>query len=165
MIMARGGRLAAVSVNLGPGPTASRRLGYLLKHAMVRMEELNAAALAPLGIDVRELGVMFLVNDHEPSSQQQAAQRLGVDRTTMVALIDTLERKGLISRHPHADDRRRNIVELTDAGRATLRRATEASNQAESAFLAPLSAVAAHDLRTALQQTLLGAPNHSARRD
>jgi len=146
-----------VLVDLGPGATASRRLGYLLKHAMMRMEALNVSALAPLGIDPRELGVMFLIGDHRPTSQEQSAQRLGVDRTTMVALIDTLERKGLVTRHPDADDRRRNVVELTDAGREVLRHATKASDEAESAFLSPLTAAAADNLRAALQRALLGA--------
>ncbi len=144
-----------MSIDLGPGPAASRRLGYLFKHATMRMEVLNASALASLGIDPRELGVMFLVGDHEPTSQQESAQRLGVDRTTMVALIDTLERKGLVTRHPDADDRRRNVVALTDTGRDVLRQATKASDEAESALLSPLSAAAADDLRTALQQILL----------
>jgi len=124
---------------------------------MMRMEALNVSALAPLGIDPRELGVMFLIGDHKPTSQEQSAQRLGVDRTTMVALIDRLERKGLVKRHPDADDRRRNVVELTDAGREVLRHATKASNEAESAFLSPLTAAAADNLRTALQRALLGA--------
>jgi DNA-binding MarR family transcriptional regulator len=146
-----------VSVDLGPGPTASRRLGYLFKHAMARMEALNVSALAPLGIEPRELGVMFLIGDHEPTSQQQSAQRLGVDRTTMVALIDTLERKGLVTRHPDAADRRRNVVELTGAGRDVLRHATKAGDEAESAFLSPLNAAAADNLRTALQRALLSA--------
>jgi DNA-binding MarR family transcriptional regulator len=146
-----------VPIDLGPGATASGRLGYLLKHAMMRMEALNVSALAPLGIDSRELGVMFLIGDHKPTSQEQSAQRLGVDRTTMVAVIDTLERKGLVTRHPDAHDRRRNVVELTDAGRKVLRHATKASNDAESAFLSPLTAAAADNLRTALQRALLGA--------
>lgn len=151
-----------MSLDLGPGPRASHRLGYLLKHAMVRMEALNASALAPLGIDTRELGVMFLIGDHEPTSQQQSAQRLGVDRTTMVALIDTLEHKGLVTRHPDADDRRRNVVVLTDAGRDVVRQATKASSEAERTFLSPLTAEAADDLRTALQQALLGARDAAA---
>jgi DNA-binding MarR family transcriptional regulator len=134
---------------------------------MMRMEALNVSALAPLGIDPRELGVMLLIGDHKPSSQEQSAQRLGVDRTTMVALIDTLERKGLVTRHPDADDRRRNVVELTAAGHEVLLHATKASNEAESAFLFPLTAAAADNLRAALQQALLGAdrpaPNETDR--
>jgi DNA-binding MarR family transcriptional regulator len=128
----------------------SRRLGYLLKHAQLRMAGLTAAALKPFGIEGRELAVLFVLADRGPASQQQAAQRLGIDRTTMVALLDALEGKGLVSRHPDADDRRRNVVELTGAGQDTLRRASQASDDAERAFLAPLSPQAARQLRDSL---------------
>jgi DNA-binding MarR family transcriptional regulator len=129
----------------------SRRLGYLLKHAQLRMAELTAAALAPYVINGRELAVLLVLADGQPASQQQAAQRLAIDRTTMVAMLDTLEGKGLVSRHPDADDRRRNVVELTDAGRDLLQRATKASDDAERALLAPLSPQAAQQLRDSLQ--------------
>jgi len=86
----------------------------------------------------------------EPASQQQAAQRLGVDRTTMVGLVDVLEDKGLVQRHAHAEDRRRNVVELTEAGRDTLHRAGQAAQGAESRFLAPLSRADAQRLKAAL---------------
>jgi DNA-binding MarR family transcriptional regulator len=140
-----------VSKTDGPGPELSRRLGYLFKHAQLRMTELTAAALAPYVIDGRELGVLLVLADGQPASQQQAAQRLAIDRTTMVAMLDTLEGKGLVSRHPDADDRRRNVVELTDAGRDILQRAVKASDDAERAFLAPLSPQAAQQLRDSLQ--------------
>ena len=135
----------------GPGPELSRNLVYLLKHAYLRMAELTTKALAPHGIDGRELGVLLALAGGEPKSQQQAAQRLGIDRTTMVAMLDTLEGKGLVSRHPDADDRRRNVVELTEAGKETLRRAVEASDEVERGFLAPLSQQAAQQLRSSLQ--------------
>ncbi|MFD1146857.1 MarR family winged helix-turn-helix transcriptional regulator [Saccharothrix hoggarensis] len=137
--------------NDGPGPELRRNLVYLLKHAHHRMAELTGEALAPHGIEGRELGVLLTLAGREPMSQQQAAQRLGIDRTTMVALLDALERKGLVSRHPDADDRRRNVVGLTEAGQDTLRRATEATDEAERAFLASLSPRAAEQLRTSLQ--------------
>jgi DNA-binding MarR family transcriptional regulator len=129
----------------------SRNLVYLLKHAQLRMAELTTKALTPYGIDGRELGVLLVLADGESTSQQQAAQRLGIDRTTMVALLDTLEGKGLVSRHPDSDDRRRNVVELTDAGQDSLRPATEASDEAERELLAPLSPQAAQHLRNSLQ--------------
>jgi DNA-binding MarR family transcriptional regulator len=128
----------------------SRRLGYLFKHAERRMEELNREALAPFGIDARELGILLVIASHDPGSQQQAAQRLGIDRTSMVARIDALEDKGLVARRPHPEDRRRNVVELTDTGRATVRQATEASEGAEAAMLASLTPKEAEGLREAL---------------
>ncbi len=128
----------------------SRRLGYLLKHAQLKMAEVNARTLAPYGISGRELAVMLVLTGQKPPSQQQAAHRLGIDRTTMVGLLDALEDKGLVSRHTDADDRRRNVVELTDAGQDTLRRAGAASEEAEREFLAPLSPQAAEQLRNSL---------------
>lgn len=138
----------------GPGPELTTRLGYLLKHARLKLGELTAAALAPYGLDGRELAVLLVLAGREPASQQQAARRLGIDRTTMVALLDALEDKGLVTRHPHAEDRRKNVVELTAPGRDTLRDATQASDEAERRFLAPLTEPAARQLKDALRVLL-----------
>lgn len=143
----------------GPGPALSRNLVYLLKHAHLRMAELTTNALTPCGIDGRELGVLLALTGREPASQQQAAQRLGIDRTTMVALLDALEGRGLVARHPHPEDRRRNVVELTDAGKDTLRRATEASDAAEREFLSSLRPQAAEQLRNSLRTIVLHPEN------
>jgi DNA-binding MarR family transcriptional regulator len=68
----------------------------------------------------------------------------------MVALVDALEGKGLVRRQPHAEDRRRNVVALTEAGAEVLRQGGEAAQGAERRFLAPLSAQDARQLRNAL---------------
>jgi DNA-binding MarR family transcriptional regulator len=128
-----------------------RRLGYLFKHAQLRLTELTTDALAPFGLDGRELAVLTVLGTGEPASQQDAASRLGIDRTTMVAFVDTLESKGMVARRPHAGDRRKNVVELSPAGRDTLRRATKAAEAAERQFLAPLSTSAARQLRETLR--------------
>jgi DNA-binding MarR family transcriptional regulator len=134
----------------GPPPELAARLGYLLKHAQLGLAELTAAALEPYELTGRELAVLTVLAGDEPASQQQAAQRLGVDRTTMVALVDALEGKGLVRRHADAADRRRNVVGLTAAGRDTLHRAGEAAAEAERRFLAPLSTPDARRLKAAL---------------
>ncbi|MEV6833778.1 MarR family transcriptional regulator [Streptomyces sp. NPDC051133] len=53
-------------------------------------------------MDARELAVLAVLAAGRPLSQLQAARRLGVDRTTMVALVDALEGKGLVERHRSA---------------------------------------------------------------
>lgn len=126
------------------------RLGYLLKHAQQRLALMNSAALKPHGIDGRELAILLVLADHEQQSQQQAAGALGIDRTTMVAFLDTLERKRLVTRRAHADDRRKNVVELTEIGREVLRNATEAADAAERDFLTPLSPRQGEQLKAAL---------------
>lgn len=84
------------------------------------------------------------------ADDQQVAARLGVDRTTMVGLLDGLEALGLVARRPDAADRRRNVVELTPVGRATLVAATQASDEAERRPLAELGNDDAAQLRALL---------------
>lgn len=138
------------------GHEVGRRLGYLLKHAQLQLAELSAVALEPYGINGREFAVLLVLASAEPLSQQQAALRLGIDRTTMVALLDSLEDGGLVARRPHGDDRRRNVVELTGAGKSTLRRAVTAVDDAERTFLAPLDATSAQVLRDSLWAVVVG---------
>jgi DNA-binding MarR family transcriptional regulator len=132
-------------------PGVHARLGYLLKHAQQRLAELTGPALAPFGITGRELAVLMSIDDLTPLSQQDVADRLGVDRTTMVTLIDGLEEKELVERRPDAEDRRRNVVVLTGAGQATMSEAVEAAEAAEQRFLTKLSAAEVASLKAALQ--------------
>ena len=134
-----------------PLPELAGRLGYLLKHAQLALAGLTAAALAPSGITGRQLAVLIAIDGAAPLSQAEAAGRLGVDRTTMVALIDELEEAGLVRRQRDPADRRKNVVVLTAAGRATLVTATTASEAAERQFLGPLPPAQAAALRAALQ--------------
>ena len=98
----------------------------------------------------RELGVLLLLDGRDPESQQQAAGRLGVDRTTMVGLLDGLEAKGLVARRADAGDRRRNVLELTADGQKTLARAVRASDEAERQLLAELDDAESAQLRALL---------------
>jgi DNA-binding MarR family transcriptional regulator len=133
------------------------RLGFLLKHVQLRFFELGAAALEPLGISGREAAVLAAIADSCPVSQGEIARAMNVDRTTMVALIDDLQGKGLVRRRQDPDDRRRNAVELTDAGRDTVRRAEGAVARAERDFLGPLSAAEAAQFKKILRALLGGA--------
>ena len=132
------------------GPRLNLRLTYLLKRALVDLEELHAEHLAPVGVSGRELGVLLLLDGRDPASQQQAARRLGVDRTTMVGLVDGLEAKGLVARRADAGDRRRNVLELTGDGHTALARAVLASDEAERRLLAELDDAESVQLRTLL---------------
>jgi DNA-binding MarR family transcriptional regulator len=127
-----------------------RRLGYLLKHAFLGLEGLNDGALAPIGLSARELSVLLAVTELGSASQQEVAHALGVDRTTMVTFVDLLEEKGLVERQPDPSDRRRNVIEVTAAGKQAVERGRRASDQAEAALLAPLSEADQKRFRTAL---------------
>ncbi len=133
-------------------PTES--LGYLLKHASAELIRRTDAALEPFGIDSKDLGVLRVVAGNDRSSQQQVAATLGVDRTTMVALLDTLEATGVVTRRPDPDDRRRNVVELTAPGLAMVRRADQAATAVERELLRPVSAGEVESLRRTLRALL-----------
>ncbi len=137
-----------------PIPQTRRRLAYLLKHTERLMAQLHVEALAPLDIHARDLGVLLAIDSHDPASQQHVAHLMGVDGTTMVAVIDSLEAKGFIARRPDTEDRRRNVVELTPAGQDILREGIAASDAAEAELLAPLSPEENLQLRNLLARIL-----------
>ena len=140
----------------GPPPLMADRLGYLLKHAQLRFFELTATVLAPIGINGQEAVVLRAIDGPDPLSQGEVARRMGIDRTTMVALIDELERKQFVERRQDPADRRKNVVVLTEAGRDTLRRANLAGQEAERRFLSPLAPGEQELFRTALRVLLSG---------
>jgi DNA-binding MarR family transcriptional regulator len=134
-----------------PLPALAGRLGYLIKHARERLAELTAEVLLPVGVTGRQVAVLIAIDDGVPLSQQEVARRLGVDRTTMVDLIDELEDQGLVERRQDPSDRRRNVVELTRDGMTALEQASQATQEAEERFLASLPAAQAAAFRAALR--------------
>ena len=131
-------------------------LGYLLKHAHLALEQRTQAALADIGMTGRDLGVLRVIAGGEAESQQEVATVLGVDRTSMVAVLDALERRGIVERRPSERDRRRNVVELTDDGWDVFRRAENRYAEAEQAFTSILGDAGAVRLRQALRTVLSG---------
>ena len=135
----------------GPSEALASRLGYLLKHAQQRLVQAAGPVMAEYGIDGRELAVLTVLAADYPLSQHEAAERLGVDRTTMVALVDDLEAKGLVERHRSLEDRRKNIVQLTEAGEHCLDGAGRLRDNVEREFLAPLGDKLGEQFLRALQ--------------
>ncbi|MFF1609136.1 MarR family winged helix-turn-helix transcriptional regulator [Amycolatopsis sp. NPDC058278] len=132
----------------------TQRLGYLLKHAQLRLAELAEPLYAPLGVTGRQLALLTLFGDGPARSQQDGAVRLGVDRTTMVALVDELEAKGLVRREVAPGDRRKRLVLLTPEGERVREAGVEVTRKAEALLLEPLSAEDAERLRAALRQVV-----------
>ena len=120
------------------GRMVSDRLGYLLKHVLAQLTEAQTKALAPHGLNGRDLAVLSAVASGEPLSQLEVAARLRVDRTSIGDLLDGLEERGLVERRRSAEDRRRNVVVLTTEGESTFKAAERIRLEVEREFLAPL---------------------------
>jgi DNA-binding MarR family transcriptional regulator len=63
------------------------------------------------------LVLSILADSDVPLPPNQIAERLIISRATVTGLIDSLERRGYVQRHPHQSDRRMLQIALTDTGR------------------------------------------------
>lgn len=115
------------------------RPGALLVIAARTGQERANARLEPLGLSVRMCGVLNLLADQGPLSQHEIGQLLNIDRTTMVDLVDQLEKGGIVRRDRNPRDRRSHAVTLTPNGKTKQKRAMQAFDGAVDDFFAPLS--------------------------
>lgn len=97
-------------------------LGYWLRRAQVRVFQDFAQAMGEDGLTPGQLGAVLLVEANPGLSQSALAAALGIDRSTAVALIDRLQRLGLVQRSRREGDRRANALEIPRGGRAALGR-------------------------------------------
>jgi DNA-binding MarR family transcriptional regulator len=131
-------------------------LGFLLASVGFGVGYKFREVLAPSGIHPREFAVLRQVAADEGSSQQACAAALKVAPSQMVALVDELERKGLIERRTHASDRRVRALHLTAGGRRALVSAYQVAGRNETALFGALSDAERDELRRLLQ-TVAGA--------
>lgn len=132
----------------------SERLGYLLGRAHLAHGEVAATALASSGLGPKEFGALAVLASEGPLTQQRLGERQGVDRTTMVAVVDGLERMRLVERRRDPEDRRAYALHPTARGKRALRRATDAAKRAEDQFLAPISADDRRRLKVLLRRLI-----------
>lgn len=60
--------------------------------------------------------VLHLIEPGQPIPMGRLAEALACDASNVTGLVDRLESRGLIRRHPSAEDRRVKVLELTTAG-------------------------------------------------
>jgi DNA-binding MarR family transcriptional regulator len=76
----------------------------------------------------------------EPAQTQLAlARAISYDKTRLIALLDSLEAEGLVSRMPDPSDRRGRIVTITDRGEKRRAAAAHDIRTMEDSVLEPLS--------------------------
>jgi DNA-binding MarR family transcriptional regulator len=110
-------------------------LGYRLRLAQQAVFRDFASSVAE--ISPGRAGMLLLVEANPGVTQGRLAQAVGLDRSTMVGVIDVLETRRLVERR-RGDDRRTNGLWLTAAGRAfvaRLKRRIEAHERRVAAHL------------------------------
>ncbi len=126
------------------------RIGFLLARSAGRVREMAEEALTPLGILPRHYGVISAIRHAGHITQQSVGKMLNIDRTTMVWLVDELERKGLVSRGVHPRDRRCHLLCLNPSGHRLFQEAVRRMEQREKELLTPLTAEERDELRRIL---------------
>jgi MarR family transcriptional regulator, lower aerobic nicotinate degradation pathway regulator len=120
----------------------SYALGQLHRLATTRLD----ATLGEQDLSLRTYAVLACLDESGKLSQQQVADRVAIDRSDLVKLLDQLEALGHVMRRPDPDDRRRHILILTAAGTQAVRQAEQAVGQATDDVFANLTAEERHTL-------------------
>jgi DNA-binding MarR family transcriptional regulator len=117
-----------------------------------------AAALDSIGLTPALFGVLNVLGARDGPMQQEISSAMGIDPSTMVALIDELENTGLVKRRPHPRDRRAYEVSITPKGHRVLEQARGMATQVEDEVLRGLTAGERRELRTLLRRALSSSP-------
>jgi DNA-binding MarR family transcriptional regulator len=80
-------------------------------------------ALRPLGLTNGQFSLMMSLNRSEPPGMAAVASLLGMDRTTLTAVLKALRRRGLVKVTADPADGRGRLMTLTAKGRRLLARA------------------------------------------
>jgi DNA-binding MarR family transcriptional regulator len=131
-------------------------LGFLLNRAAARVRARFSETLERFSITPRHYGILTLLAGEDGLTQQEVGERIFCDRTTMVNLMDDLERLGLAQRVRRPGDRRAYIVCLTEKGHAVQAKAREMARQVDAEFVQGLSATESRQLRTLLLRLMAG---------
>jgi len=88
---------------------------------ILRATELNARALArQSGLTTSQLIILQIIGRMNHAVPSAIAREASLTQATVTSLIDKLELHGMVERRRDTEDRRRVLIELTDAGKRAL---------------------------------------------
>jgi DNA-binding MarR family transcriptional regulator len=132
-------------------PTLQRYVSHLLRRAFHRASQLSHVGL-PAGMHPRDFAVLSVLAEHDVVSQQALAERLDINRTIVVKLIDKLAAAGYAVRTRNPADRRTHMLSITPGGRRLLEEVDHTAVTGENEFVGPLTAAERRDLNALLRE-------------
>ena len=106
-------------------PDQEGALLELLVQMTLRLRIQGVDLESSTGLSGRELDIVAMLNASGPTSVKSLVAVLALPRSTMTAIIDRLESRGLVKRHPNPVDRRSVILEATPSATKALARYRE----------------------------------------
>jgi len=97
-------------------------LGYALRRAQLTAYADFIATLEEVALSPGEFGVLTIVNQNPGVRPVDVCNALGILKSNFVAVLATLERRGLVARRGSQNDRRTCALNLTATGTTLLQR-------------------------------------------
>lgn len=139
-------------------PAIAERIGFLLNHSAFRIRVMTGRILEPFEIIPRHYGMLATIHSLGSPTQHEIGDLLKIDRTTIMSLVDELEKKGFVIRGGDPEDRRCHRIYLSSAGKELFKKATRSVLEAEEKFLATLSGVECKQFRRILVKLFYSIP-------
>lgn len=117
----------------------TQKPSWLVSEVSRVAHRLLTGKLATVGSRGYHYRLLAALQEFGPASQATLGRRTGMDRSDVVAAVNELVGRGLADRSPDPADGRRNIITITPAGTAHLRRLEELLDDVQNELLAPLS--------------------------
>lgn len=129
-------------------------LGYALRRTQSAVFADFAATFAHAGVALTpgEFGLLVLVDRNAGLSQMTLARALGIDRSTLVPILDRLQGRGLLVRRRLPTDGRTHALMLTPSGRKMLARFGRLVRAHERRIASTLSAAETRSLIALLEK-------------
>jgi DNA-binding MarR family transcriptional regulator len=129
-------------MNDQPGATPRHgppSVGFTLSQLGFATSSRFGQIMGALGLEPRHYALLRAVRNAGGQSQQALADRLQIPPSTMVSLVDHLEKQGWLERRLDATDRRTRQLHLTEHGAQVLNEAIQLSAQWEQQICTGLS--------------------------
>jgi DNA-binding MarR family transcriptional regulator len=102
----------------GASRSAAEVAANLVRTATVFVAAIDRQPRQTVGLSASAFQTLAILEGAgEPLTSHAIAGQLLVSSASMTSLLDTLERRGLVERHPHPADRRKILIHLTGRAR------------------------------------------------
>jgi DNA-binding MarR family transcriptional regulator len=130
------------------------QLLHLPSYLMLQLVK-EARRIARNELRAPHVTVLACLAEQEAVAQKRISDRVRMDASDLVSVLDELEKRGFAQRRRDERDRRRFTVSITEAGRRALRERLETAHAHEEELLAPLTSHERDALTTLLRKAYL----------
>jgi DNA-binding MarR family transcriptional regulator len=145
-------------------PVLVSYFGHCLHKAALQMRYITDQHLQAKGLIAPQLGILVVLQSTGPLSQIELGESIGIDKATMVKLLDGLEALKLVERVAVAGDRRIKNIRMTEKGHTAVEWALSLKQEIEKRFLASLKLADQKTFRRLLRELVNCEPAADSRK-